>query len=91
MSEPTNKDIDEQIATRHPDMVLTDDERAALHLLYRAVRQLRREGHNIAEIQAMLGEAIDEEFLGLLDVGVVDLHSQTNAPLVPQSSRRGQW
>jgi Trp operon repressor len=72
MSEPTDKDIDEQIAARHPDMVLTNDERAALHLLYRAVRQLRREGHNIAEIQAMLGEAIDEEFLGLLDVEVSD-------------------
>jgi Trp operon repressor len=73
MSEPTDEDIDEQLAARSPDLVLTADERAALHLLYRAVRQLRREGHNIAEIQVMLGEVIDEEFLGLIDMPVADL------------------
>jgi Trp operon repressor len=70
--EAVHKDIDEQLAARYPDLALTEDERAALHLLYRAVRQLRREGHNLVEIAAMLGEAIDEEFLGLLDIEVVD-------------------
>lgn len=70
MSEPADN-FDALLATR-PELDLTGDEREALRLIYRAVHKLHSEGYNLAEIAAMLGEAIDEQFLGLVDVSVAD-------------------